>query len=61
MVSPFDLCLTLPVGGGLSVPCSLPGCRWLLWCLAGWAISVSVLPLTYGQCFWKAGLLHVSL
>ena len=25
MVSPFDLSLTLPVGGGLLVPCSLPG------------------------------------
>ena len=25
MVSPFDLSRTLPVGGGLSVPCSLPG------------------------------------
>ena len=25
MVSPFDLSQTLPVGGGLLVPCSLPG------------------------------------
>ena len=25
VVSPFDLCLTLPVGGGLLVQCSLPG------------------------------------
>ena len=25
MVSPFDLSLTLPVGGGLLVPCSLAG------------------------------------
>ena len=25
MVSPFDLSGTLPVGGGLLVPCSLPG------------------------------------
>ena len=24
VVSPFDLCQTLPVGGGLLVPCSLP-------------------------------------
>ena len=24
-VSPFDLSQTLPVGGGLLVPCSLPG------------------------------------
>ena len=39
MVSPFDLSRTIPVGGGLLVPCSLPGppvnsCKWLLWCLA---------------------------
>ena len=25
MVSPFDLSRTLPVGGGLLVPCSVPG------------------------------------
>ena len=25
VVSPFDLSRTLPVGGGLLVPCSLPG------------------------------------
>ena len=25
MVSPFDLSLTLPVGGGLLVPCFFPG------------------------------------
>ena len=25
MVSPFDLFQTLPLGGGLLVPCSLPG------------------------------------
>ena len=25
LVSPFDLSRTLPVGGGLLVPCSLPG------------------------------------
>ena len=25
MVSPLDLSKTLPVGGGLLVPCSLPG------------------------------------
>ena len=42
VVSPFDLSLTLPVGGGLLVPCSFLGppginnsCKWLLWCLAG--------------------------
>ena len=36
VVSSFDLSKTLLVGGGLSVPCSLPGppCKWLLWCLA---------------------------
>ena len=40
-VSPLDLSRTLPVGGGLLVPYSLPGspvinnsCKWLLWCLA---------------------------
>ena len=25
VVSPFDLSLTLPIGGGPLVPCSLPG------------------------------------
>ena len=25
VVSPFDVSLTLPFGGGLLVPCSLPG------------------------------------
>ena len=41
VVSPFDLSRTLLVGGGLLVPCSLPGppvinssCKWWLWCLA---------------------------
>ena len=39
VVSLFDLSRTLPVGGGLLVPCFLPGppvnlCKWLLWCLA---------------------------
>ena len=41
VVSPFDLSQTLPIGGGLLVPCSLPGppvikqlSQWLLWCLA---------------------------
>ena len=52
VVSPFDLSQTLPVGGGLLVPCSLPGppvvkhvCKWLLWCLDS-VVSISVLPLT---------------
>ena len=41
VVSPFDLSRTLPVGGGLLVPCSLPGppvirqsWKWWPWCLA---------------------------
>ena len=41
VVSPFDLAQTLPVGGSLLVPCSLPGppvikqlMQMLLWCLA---------------------------
>ena len=41
VVSPFDLSQTLPIGGGLLVPCSLPGppvikqlSQWLIWCLA---------------------------
>ena len=52
--SHFDLSRTLPVGGGLLVPCSLPGppvvktthaCGYYgAW--PGWAVSVSVLPLT---------------
>ena len=53
VVSPFDLSRTLPVGGGLLVPISLSGSpvitthandyygAWL-----GWAVSISVLPLT---------------
>ena len=42
-VFPFDLPRTLPVGGGLLVPYSLSGSpgAW-----PGWAVSVSVLPLT---------------
>ena len=48
VVSPFDLSRTLPVGGGLLVPCSLPGPYANSYCGAwtGWAASVSVLPLT---------------
>ena len=41
VVSPFDLSWTLPVGGGLLVPCSLPGppvikqlVQMVVWCLA---------------------------
>ena len=52
VVSPFDLSQTLPVGGGLLVPCSLPGppvvnssCKWLLWGLARVG-RFNVLPLT---------------
>ena len=54
VVSPFDLSQTLLVGGGLLVPCSLPGtsCHktahtnsyYGAW--PGWAVSISVLPLT---------------
>ena len=54
VVSSFDLSQTLPDGGSLLVPCFLPGPpvrkttyangyygAWL-----GWAVSVSMLPLT---------------
>ena len=54
VVSPFDLSRTLLVGGGLLVPCSLPGppvvkqlhanSYYGVW--PGWVVSVSVLPLT---------------
>ena len=54
VVSPFDLSLTLLVGGGLLVPCSLPGLPVIkkdhvngyygAW--PGWVVSVSVLLLT---------------
>ena len=54
VVSPFDLSRTLLVGGGLLVPCSLPGtsCHKIAhangyygaW--PGWAVSISVFPLT---------------
>ena len=55
MVSPLDRSRTLPVGGGLVVPCSLPGppvvkCKithansyYGAW--PGWAVSVNVFPL----------------
>ena len=54
VVSSFDLSRTLPAGGGLLVLCSLPGPPVLkntrvngyygAW--SGWAVSVTVLPLT---------------
>ena len=54
MVSPFGLSPTLPVGGRLLVPCSLPGppvvkqphvnSYYGVW--PGWAVSVSVLSVT---------------
>ena len=55
--SPFDLSHTLPVGGGLLVLCSLPGPPVLKNTCAngyysawpGWAVSVSVLPLTVAK------------
>ena len=54
MVSPFDLSRTLLVGGGLLVPCSLPGppvIKQLMQIVTmapgqGGAVSISVLPLT---------------
>ena len=54
VVSPFDLSRTLLVGGGLLVPCSLPGppvIKQLMQMVAmvpgpGWAVSVSVFPPT---------------
>ena len=59
MVSPFDLSQTLPFGGGLLVPCSLPGSPVIKQLVKmvtmvpgqrGWVVSVSVLPLTHGLC-----------
>ena len=60
VVSPFDLCGTLLIDGGLLVLCSLPGPPVLKqgrqisyygpW--PGWGISVNVLPLTKIQCFF---------
>ena len=53
VVSPFDFFPTLPIGSGLLVSCSLPGPPVIkqpkhgyygAW--PGWAVSVSVLPLT---------------
>ena len=51
---PFDLSQTLLVGGGLLVPCSLPGLPVIkkdhvngyygAW--PGWVVSIIVLPLT---------------
>ena len=54
VVSPFDLSQTLPFGGGLLVPCSLPGppvVKQLMQMVTmapgqGWAVSIIVLPLT---------------
>ena len=53
-MSPLDLSQTLPVGGGLLVPYSLSGSpvikqlmqmvTMVAW--PGWAVSISVLPLT---------------
>ena len=54
VVSPFDLSQTLPVGGGLLVPCSLPAppvikqptqMATMYGAWPGWAVSDSVLPL----------------
>ena len=54
VVSPFNLSRTLPVGGGLLVPYSLSGSpviKQLMQMVTmvlgpGWAVSISVLPLT---------------
>ena len=50
VVSPLDLSRTLPVGGGLLGPCSLPGppvikqlMQMVTMVPGGWAVSVSVL------------------
>ena len=52
-VSPFDISRTLPVGGGLLVPCSLPGSpvikqlmQMVTMVPGQWAVSVGVLPIT---------------
>ena len=52
-MSPFDLSQTLLVGGGLLVLCSLPGppvntthANGSCGAWPGWAVSISVLPLT---------------
>ena len=45
VVSPFDLSQTLPVGGGLLVPCSLPGPPVLKQLMQ----MVTMVP---GQCGW---------
>ena len=57
VVSPFDLSGTLLVGGGLLVPCSLPGPpvvkqrMQIVTMVSGQgAVSVCVLPLTKGYC-----------
>ena len=53
-VSPFDLSQALPVGGGLLVPYSLSGSPVIKQLMQsyygawpGWAVSISVLPLTH--------------
>ena len=60
VVSPFNLYRTLPVGGGLLVPCS---CRktthangyYGAW--PGWVVSISMLPLTVPP---KGGISQIS-
>ena len=68
VVSPFDLSRTLLVGGGLLVPCSLPGppvIKQLMQIVTmapgqGGAVSISVLPLTIPPARWgKIGRAHV--
>ena len=54
VVSPFDLSRTLLVGGGLLVPCPLPGppvlkqlMQMVIMVPGQWVVPVSVLPLTF--------------
>ena len=74
-VSPFDLSRNLLVGGGLLVPCSLPVSPVIKQLMQvvyygawpGWAVSISVLPLTLAGGFltisttWKALRLLISI
>ena len=54
--------LNSPVGGGLLVPCSLAGPHADGYCGAwpGWAVSVSVLPLTISHKSTSVSLVHLE-
>ena len=60
MVSPFDLSRTLPVGGGLLVPYSLPGSPVIKQLMRmvtkgpGQVGGFSVLPLTILECKFQS-------